>query len=154
MRSIFKTSLKRTAGALLLSAFIFESASAEPSWFQGKASECDQYIDKDLQLTDAPPISLFGIVDIPQQLDKRDHPGFGKCCIFDKQGNLIEANYQTKGGKRVRVSGSGFVTRGNDECGEWVRAEKKKNRNVSIAGLWWCVGPQSNCHMDWWLIEP
>ncbi len=150
----FRKGLKRTAVALSLSTLTLGTVSAEPSWFQGQVANCDAYIDKDLKLKDAPPVSLLGIVDIPRHLDKSSHPGLGKCCIFDKRGNIIEANYVVKGGKRVRVSGSGLVTRGNDECGEWVRAEKKKNQNVSVAGLYWCVGPQSDCHMDWWLIEP
>lgn len=158
---------------VLLSSFAFammapsgvNAAKLDDQWFQTKAAECDQYVDADLELRNAPPIN-FGLsggyggaeggfnVGIPQGLRKVFAPGYGKCCLYDRNGNLIEGKFNTRktmSGKEFmdHISGSGRVSKGNDECQAWLRADKR----AVTAGLWWCVGPQTGCHMDWWRIN-
>ncbi len=157
----------------ILSSFAFvmmsqagiNAAKLDDNWFQTKAQECDEYVDTDLKLKDAPPIN-FGLsgggggveggfsIGIPTQLRKVFAPGYGKCCLYDRNGNLIPGKFKTMksmSGKEImtHISGSGRVSKGNDECQAWLRAD----RNAATAGLWWCVGPQTGCHMDWWRIN-
>jgi hypothetical protein len=74
--------------------------------------------------------------NIPRSgLDKSDKPGDGICCTFDSNGTILEVLRTVKG---------------NDQCGAKVRLTK----GALGAGLWWCTGPQGNCYLDWWYIEP
>lgn len=69
------------------------------------------------------------------------NPGLGKCCVFDNDGNILQAH--TRYNKERAPSP---VQQGNGECA----ALMSQTPNAKHYGIWWFVKDNEGYNLDWW----
>lgn len=120
------------------------TSSSPPEWFKGELTSCIEklgggkkvmgYLELDYATGGSVTISgsdksiNFTFPGIG--MDKRKNPGAGGCCLFDSKGDILDARMEMNG---------------NEGCNSWRTKQKAPH-----SGIYWCVGPQANCFMDWW----